>query len=42
MCISIFQYSVEAQNWPQALPFELLFAPLHILVIAFLLAELVS
>ncbi|ODB41746.1 hypothetical protein BB427_09525 [Pseudoalteromonas sp. BMB] len=42
VCISIFQYSAEAQNWSQALPFELPFTPLHILVIAFLLAELVG
>ncbi|MEJ6472677.1 hypothetical protein [Pseudoalteromonas piscicida] len=42
VCISIFQYCAEAQNWPRGLPFELPFAPLHILVIAFLLAELVG
>ncbi|WP_440056360.1 hypothetical protein ACSLBF_19815 (plasmid) [Pseudoalteromonas sp. T1lg65] len=42
VCIAIFQYSAEAHGWPSSVQLDLPFLPLHILVVAFLMAELIG
>ncbi|CAD2226343.1 hypothetical protein LOC50_13055 [Pseudoalteromonas sp. SCSIO 43095] len=42
ICVAIFQYQIEANNWGPAIEYNIPYLPMHIMVGAFLIAEIVN